>query len=173
MSYQERILNRNLFFFFLFQVVEHIRSYDREASHYAREKNPQGRQFLAPNLSIKEIWRQFLTKKGLRDEDAPLSYNSFRKIFRTFNLSFRKPYVDTCGYCDSLSVIIKYTKDEEEKETTERLKAEHVRKADQHYDCINFDLTILPKSKLNSQNEFACTFPPLWNSENSSNSVTS
>ncbi|KAK3729309.1 hypothetical protein QZH41_011432 [Actinostola sp. cb2023] len=100
------------------KVVEHIHSYDREASHYAREKNPRGRQFLAPNLSIKEIWRQFLTKKGLRDEDAPLSYNSFRKIFRTFNLSFRKPYVDTCGYCDSLSVIIKYNKDEEENETT-------------------------------------------------------
>ncbi|KAK3720986.1 hypothetical protein QZH41_018543 [Actinostola sp. cb2023] len=100
------------------KVVEHIHSYDREALHCAREKNPRGRQFLAPNLSIKEIWRQFLTKKGLRDEDAPLSYNSFRKIFRTFNLSFRKPYVDTCGYCDSLSVIIKYNKDEEEKETT-------------------------------------------------------
>jgi hypothetical protein len=59
----------------------------------------------------------------------PLSFSSFRKIFRTFKLSFRRPYVDTCGKCDSLLIIIKYTKDEEEKASAEKVKTDHVKKA--------------------------------------------
>lgn len=152
------------FSFNAFQVVEHIQSYDREVSHYAREKT-RDRQFLAPNLSITRLWRQFLLKKGLEvGDELPLCYSSFRNIFRTFNLSFRKPYVDTCGKCDLFLATIKHAKDEDEKESAQRLKDDHVRKADQHYDCIHFDLNDLPKSKnTRRQAETAWTLPPLWN----------
>lgn len=145
----------------MFQVIEHIRSYDREVSHYAREKT-RDQQFLAPNLSIAQIWREFLEKKSLT-VSGKLSYSSFRNIFRTFKLSFRKPYVDTCGRCDSLSVIIKYTKDDEEKASAEKLKADHVKKADEHYDCIRFDLNTLLELK-NKPSESSWAIPPMWRS---------
>ncbi|KAK3736675.1 hypothetical protein QZH41_020402 [Actinostola sp. cb2023] len=130
------------------EIIEHIRGYEREQSHYAREKT-RDKQFLASNLTIAQLWREFLINKGLRvgEDAAPVSYSSFRKIFRTFNLSFRKPYVDTCGKCDRLSLTIKYAKDEQERASAREIKCNHIEQADGHYDCINFDLNILPKRK--------------------------
>lgn len=90
-----------------------------------------------------------------------LSYSSFRTIFRTFKLSFRKPYVDTCGLCDGYSMIIKYSKDDKEKEDAKVEKAAHIEQADEHYDCINYDLKILPKEKNNAK-ELSWALPPVW-----------
>lgn len=112
-------------------------------------------------MSIAEIWRQFRKKKEDVGVNNTLSYSSFRNIFRTFKLSFRKPYVDTCGLCDGYSIIIKYTKEDQEKEDARVLKAEHIQKADQHYDCINYDLKILPKEK-NTRRGRAWVLPPVW-----------
>lgn len=94
-------------------------------------------------------------------ETSPISYSAFRKIFRTFNLSFRKPYVDSCGRCDSFSIIIKHSSDEDEKESARELKLQHIDKADAHYDSIHFDLRILPKRK-NKEIARPWMLPPLW-----------
>ena len=115
-------------------------------------------------MSIAEIWRQFLEKidVDIADNNFPISYSSFRNVFRTFNLSFRKPYVDTCGSCDSFTIITKYSKDEEEKKNAQELKSELLEKADLHYDCCNYDLVVLPKEK-NIRKEIAWVLPPVCN----------
>lgn len=114
------------------------------------------------NLSIAAIWRQFREKKELEQGvHETLSYSSFRNIFRGFKLSFRKPRVDTCGLCDGYSILIKYSKDDKEREEAKLSKSEHVETADQHYDCINYDLTILPGEK-NKPRQHGWTLPPLW-----------
>lgn len=155
----------------LFKVVEHIRSYEREVSHYAREKT-KDREYLDSSLTIAEIWRQFRRKKEQEGVDDTLSYGSFRNIFRKFKLSFRKPYVDTCSLCDGYSIITKYAKDEDEKKDAQRLKSEHVEKADQHYDCINYDLKTFLKEK-NIRNGHAWELPPIWKeSRSNSNSAS-
>lgn len=130
-------------------------------SHYARETT-QERQFLPSNLSIAQLWRDFLDKKGPHEgEKPPIAYTTFRNIFCTFNLSFRKPYVDTCGKCDSFSIIIKYSKDEDERISARDLKSAHIDKADQHYDFIHFDLNVLPKDK-NERSRRRWVLPPKW-----------
>lgn len=146
----------------LFQAIEHIRSYRREVSHYSREKT-KDKQFLDSHLSIAEIWREFLEKNNvdLASENFPICYSSFRNLFRTFKLSFRKPYVDTCGSCDSYTIITKYSKDEQERVDAQKSKLEHIEKADLHYDCMNYDLVVLPKEK-NKAKEIAWVLPPLW-----------
>lgn len=102
-----------------------------------------------------------MKKKEEDGVNVTMSYSSFRNIFRTFKLSFRKPYVDTCGLCDGYSMIVKYSKDDQEKENAKAEKAEHIRQADEHYDCINYDLKILPKEK-NSARERNWVLPPVW-----------
>ena len=114
-------------------------------------------------MSIAEIWRQFLRTRQ-EEIRGNISYSSFRNIFRTFKLSFRKPYVDTCGSCDSLSIKAKYSEDETEKENAPQLKSLHVQKADQHYDCISYDLDILPREK-NNPKELGWVLPPVWKSQ--------
>ncbi|XP_032228158.2 uncharacterized protein LOC116611750 [Nematostella vectensis] len=90
------------------EVVEHFRSYDRSQSHYARAFTKE-KQYLSSNLSLSQLWRDFLAKKGIgRVDIAPLSFTSFRRIFKTFSLSFRKPHVDTCPNCDSFQIIIRH-----------------------------------------------------------------
>lgn len=141
------------------KVVAHIRSYDREESHYAREKT-RDREFLDSTLSVAELWRQFRRKKEEEGTQVSLSYTTYRSIFRQFRLSFRKPYVDTCGMCDAYLMITKYSKDEKEKENAQRLKREHVRKADEHYDSINYDFKKSVKEK--KKEEYNWTQPASW-----------
>lgn len=141
--------------------MDHIRSYEREVSHYAREKT-KDRQYLNSNLNIAILWRQFREKKRkLEGVTVTLSYSSFRSIFRSFKLSFRKPRVDTCGFCDGYFILNKYSKDDVEKEEAKLSKSKHLETADQHYNCINYDLTVLPVEK-NNQRESGWTLPPLW-----------
>lgn len=142
-------------------MVEHIRSYERDQSHYAREKTRE-KQYLSPNLTIAQLFRDFLEKKDIPPgEKSPISYSAFRKIFRTFNLSFRKPYVDSCGRCDSFSIIIKYSRDEDERKSARELKLQHLDRADAHYDCIHFDLKVLPTRK-NKDQGLPWILPQLW-----------
>lgn len=143
------------------QVIEQIRSCKREESHYARAKT-KDKQFLDSSLTIAQLWRDFLESKELSlDDDLPISYSTYRKVFRKFRLSFKKPYVDTCGKCDSLLVVIQYSQDEKEIVNARKVKECHIEKADERYDCINFDLEVLPKTK-NKRDSPPWVLPPLW-----------
>lgn len=159
----------------LFQVIEHIRSFDRVPSHYSREKTRE-RQFLASNLSIAKLFRKFLENKDITvfnvnrrnrrvrrevNRNLPLSYSTFRRIFRTFKLSFRRPYTDTCGKCDSLLIIKNYSQDEQEIARAQALKTNHIEQAEKHYECFRFDLKVLPKEK-NKAHVIPWRTPPVW-----------
>ena len=147
--------------FYFSQVIEHIRSYNRDTSHYAREKT-RDTQFLESDLTIAQLWRDFLKSKDVSsNDDLPLSYCTFRRIFRKFKLSFKKPYVDTCSKCDSLDIVIKYSQDEKEIRNAEDLKKSHIEKAAEGYDCFHFDLYILPKRK-NTDEGFSNVVPLTW-----------
>lgn len=132
-----------------------------QPSHYAREK-VKDKQFLASDLSIAQVYRDFLDTKGLtqKDRDLPISYNSFRKIFRGYKLGFKRPLVDTCGKCDSFSIIKRFSNDEDEVQQAERMRQEHLAKADLHYKTLQFDLNELPK--LRNRDNADWRMPPQW-----------
>ena len=147
---------------FAFQVVEHIWSYEPEPSHYTRNKAPDKR-YLDPKLNLSRIYKDFLNIKGYDTGTAskpPLSIASFRKIFSSYNLSFRKPRKDTCGRCDSLQVIIKHSTDMQEVSETKVLQENHWQGVEKHYDQICFDFKLLVAIK--NRDGLDWTMPPTW-----------
>ena len=113
----------HFFFEFAFLVVEHIWLYEPQPSHYTRHKAPDKR-YLDPKLTLSKIYKDFLNLKGYVTGTAskpPLSIASSRKIFFSYNLSFRKPRKDTCGRCDSLQVAIEHSTDMQEVSETKLL----------------------------------------------------
>ena len=133
-----------------------------QPSHYAREKL-KDKQFLASNLSIAQLFRDFLSIKGLSqlDGNLPLSYNTFRKIFRGYKLSFKRPRVDTCGKCDSLAIIKRFSHDEDEITNADRIREVHLQQAEQHYESLHYDLVDLPRLK-NRVHAIPWRKPPAW-----------
>ncbi len=79
-------------------IIRFIKRFPVESSHYGRGKC--GRQYMNPELNIKKLWRMW--KQERKNLALPLaSVSKFDKIFRTsFNLSFKKPRVDVCPYCE-------------------------------------------------------------------------
>ena len=65
--------------------------------------------------------------------------------------------VDTCGSCDSYTVITKYSKDDQERADAQKSKSEHLKKS---YDCMNYDLVVFPEVK-NKAKEIVWVLPPL------------
>ena len=72
-------------------------------------------------MNLSKIYKDFLKLKGHVVGTAakpPLSISSFRKIFFSYNLSFRKSRKDSCAKCDSLKIVINHsTKTDEVTET--------------------------------------------------------
>lgn len=142
--------------------MEHIQGYERELSHYGRKKT-KDKEFLSPDLCLAQLWRDFLEKKQLLpNEKLPLGFSSFRNIFKQFNLSFRKPRVDTCPRCDTYLIIMKYSNDEAEIEEARVTKRVHLRQSQEHYDCIKYDLNDLLKHKNDDDNVHGWPKPPIW-----------
>ncbi|KAK3931701.1 Halomucin [Frankliniella fusca] len=56
--------------------------------------------------------------------------STLSRIFRTMGLKFKQPPQDTCNKCDELKAKIKFAKSEEDEN---RLKTEHLRKAEEAY----------------------------------------
>lgn len=83
-------------------VLNHIRSFPSEESHYSRYKNIHKR-YLSPLLSVRKMHELYIIK--CREESKPSCFEikecSYRKMFETkFNLSFGHPRSDTCSTCD-------------------------------------------------------------------------
>ena len=108
------------------------------------------------------MFRDFLDSKELtEDDDLPISYNTFRRIFRKFKLSFKRPYTDTCGKCDSFLIIKKYSQNEEEIANAQRLRDSHIQQAEENYACFRFDMNVLPNQK-NVAHTIPWRIPPVW-----------
>lgn len=84
-------------------VVDHIKMFPSEHSHYSRNKN-ENKKYLSPLLNITKMYELYIEKckeQGL-DDKYFVKLSMYRHVFETkFNLSFGHPKSDTCSTCDS------------------------------------------------------------------------
>lgn len=107
-------------------VKQHILSFPAYESHYGRSKTTK--KFLPPHLCLTDMYNAY------RDvTENPVSQTIYNWVFKGQNLSFKKPYVDTCVKCDTLEMQIKFSEGEQ-KLANESLKAEHLKRAETIYD---------------------------------------
>ncbi|KAK3918310.1 Proline--tRNA ligase [Frankliniella fusca] len=97
-------------------VETHIKSFPSYISHYCRQTTSQ--RYLASYLNVQKMYKRY-KKEG----NPPVSYSSYRRIFKKMGLKFKAPKSDTCATCDSFVVSIKAADGEEK----ERLTQEHER----------------------------------------------
>lgn len=125
------------------QISDHIKSFPRLESHYARNTTTKGRKYLSPYLNVSTMHALYLQqyepeeyKKLQRNESINpiVKYDYYRDFFNTnFNLAFESPRADTCTTCDELHVKISDTVDEDEKRRFQEEKELHLRQAQQFY----------------------------------------
>lgn len=108
------------------EVLDHINSYPKYVSHYCRNQTSQ--QYLPSHLSYEAMHRSYKEKVS-----KPVSYWTYRRIFKTLNLKFKQPNKDTCAKCDSFAMKMKVTADDTEKEKIRQEMELHKRKADAGY----------------------------------------
>lgn len=118
-------------------VKEHINSFPKFVSHYTRTDNPN-RKYLSPELNVTKMYKLY-EEFCVQKEVQPLKLSKYRNIFTTqFNLSFHKPYSDTCSTCDKF----KTQKDACDPQSEEGLRLEvehsrHLRQAEAAKDLKN------------------------------------
>ena len=109
-------------------VKDHIKSFPKYHSHYSRKQNPN-KQYLSPSLDLAKMYKLYKAKC------EELAYHAvsewvYRNTFNTkFNLSFHRPYTDTCQHCDRMKTQIDASEGEE-KRKLENEKELHLRKAE-------------------------------------------
>lgn len=84
-------------------VMEHIKCFPAESSHYSRNHNPN-RKYLSPLLNISKMHALYLLqcKETNQQDEYLVKESTYRNIFNDeFNLSFLQPRSDTCSTCDS------------------------------------------------------------------------
>ena len=79
-------------------IKSHINSYHPSVSHYRRKHAPL-RIYLPPGLSVAELYRDFTEKHA----DRPVAYESYRKIFKSMNISFAKLGEEECEDCEEFN----------------------------------------------------------------------
>ena len=72
----------------------HINSYNPAISHYKR-KNAPHKRYLNPELSIKEMYKNFSENK----ENNKICYKTYRNVFKSENIGFSRPSQDECEFC--------------------------------------------------------------------------
>lgn len=109
-------------------VKEHINSFPKFISHYTRKDNPN-RKYLSPELNLSKMYVLYKDFCAQRRAE-PVKISKYRDIFNTqFNLSFHRPYTDTCSTCDILKIKIDALgPDSEEKKVLVRDQEIHLRK---------------------------------------------
>lgn len=84
-------------------VIDHIKSFPSDESHYSRHKNPNKR-YLSPLLSVKKMHSLYIERceEVNKSDTFKVKLCTYRRIFETkFNLSFGHPRSDTCSVCDA------------------------------------------------------------------------
>lgn len=101
-----------------------IAKFPKYKSHYGR--NDSDREYLAPNLNIRKMYREYVLVSEFRQRTV-LSEYMFRDIFNTeFNLAFKRPKTDTCKTCDEINAKMKsLALSLEEMQRQEKLKLDH------------------------------------------------
>lgn len=113
-------------------VIDHIKKFPSESSHYSRNSNPYKR-YLSPLLSVSKMHSLYINE--CKNLELPAEYHvkecTYRNIFVTeFNLSFAHPKSDTCSTCDSNA-----------------MSEEHVENYNAAYNAMNSDREKVKNSK--------------------------
>jgi hypothetical protein len=105
-------------------VVEHIKSFPANESHYTRAHS-ESKRYLSSDLTVSTMYNLHVercTETGV----APVKQWYYRHIFNTqFNLSFHPPRKDTCKRCDVYKVQLAAAEADSDKTKISALKAEH------------------------------------------------
>lgn len=80
-------------------VKDHIQSFAKYKSHYSRKNTPH-KQYLDSSLSMNKMYDLYV-ELCKSQKKIPVKIHTYRNIFnKCFNLSFLRPYSDTCTTCD-------------------------------------------------------------------------
>lgn len=113
------------------RVHNHISKFPSFESHYSRRDSKKS--YLHPDLNIKKMYSLY-TEECRAESKKPLCYSSYYNIFKTKNLSFKKPYNDTCRVCDELKIKLKNKNlTEDDQKRFELEKQDHLEKVDIAY----------------------------------------
>lgn len=105
-------------------IKRHIQSFPAYSSHYGREKSTK--KYLSSDLNVSIMYD--LYKESCAADCIPhVHYNTYRIIFRSMNLSFKKPKVDTCDTCDMLKVALNGASEEEKHDVELRIQTHQTR----------------------------------------------
>lgn len=118
-------------------IKKHILSFPAYTSHYGRAKSD--RLYLSSDLNITQMHQLYQESVSI-DGFVPVGYNTYRIIFNSLNLSFRKPKQDTCGVCDELRIKMKMETDMDEKERFEQQLKVHQDAARRVYEEKRMDI---------------------------------
>lgn len=113
-------------------IINHIKSFPLYESHYSRQRSSQMYFETGLNLSI-------MYKLYCKERDNPVSITKYTEIFKTLNIKFKKPKIDTCNTCDIFQMKIK-TSSGDELEKVQKEQAEHHRIADFGYESKRIDI---------------------------------
>nr|CAH7767959.1 unnamed protein product [Callosobruchus chinensis] len=76
-------------------VLEHIQRFPRMESHYCRKSTT--REYLYADLTVKKMFSLYEEENA--GKDTMCSYHTYRRVFRSLNLSFHHPKKDQCSLC--------------------------------------------------------------------------
>lgn len=128
-------------------IEDHIDRFPFVESHYCRAKT--SRNYLHDDLSIPKMYNMFQEENKLLPKLPSIS--SYRRVFKTKNLSFHRPKKDQCTLCMTYlkGDIVTQSKLKEKFQThcTEKTKVRAIKqsckdkaKEDPKYMCASFDL---------------------------------
>lgn len=78
-------------------IVDHIHKFPRMESHFCRKST--SREYLHPDLTRKRMYDLYIEENA--ENGKMCSYQTYRRIFRSLNLSFHHPKKDQCTLCMS------------------------------------------------------------------------
>ncbi|KAF6207360.1 hypothetical protein GE061_018601 [Apolygus lucorum] len=114
-------------------VIEHIKKFPRQESHYSRSTTTK--MYLSPDLNLTKMYNSFKHDHP----EATISKTLYRQIFKTFNLAFGQPRSDTCKQCDLLYIKLKAAGNDEERRAIQNESDLHHTKAVQGYGALKLD----------------------------------
>ncbi|XP_067633255.1 uncharacterized protein [Eurosta solidaginis] len=119
-------------------VKDHINSFPKYESHYTRRDTSV--EYLHADVSLSQMYNLFCNKFK---HDA-ISISAYSSIFKTMNIKFKKPKLDTCSSCEKLRAKIGIAKQEGDSILLGDLENEllaHQNKADLAYESKRNDKT--------------------------------
>ena len=109
-------------------VRNHINSFPRYTSHYSRQRNLD-RQYLNPGLNLNQLYILYCDECESHNGQLVKEWYYYKIFIEDFNLSFKKPFTDTCSTCDRLQNILD-TGDDPRHRDTETAKERHLERAE-------------------------------------------